>query len=339
MRRPVIVALCWVVLAAFAAPSGAQTVLYERRVGKWTLSAMAEERFSACGLAVFNDRGTSLGLALHGDGTGEISFRNSSWDLPEEGISLTYGIDRKPGLQTRAAVRAGEMAEVALRRDVLWFDQIAAGRSLYVRILDEVHAFDLAGLAPLVPILFDCVKHYRNERVAPALVPAVRPALGIEAARAQAMRWVERLAAEGAMPRGTLLTSEEKADPEMRAFLEDAAIGWQNRAIEMVGRLAVLMPHPDPLSTMAWDLIERSTANCDGDYTVIRGGRDDGIIGIYTDCNIKGKRLRLDYVLFKDRNGYLYWASFVGTRPDRAGDIDPVAEDFRRAAVALLARP
>jgi len=339
MQRSIIIALCWALAAGFAAPAGASTVLYERRVGNWILSAMASETFDACGLSTFNGEGASLGLALGAEGQSEMSFRDSSWDFPDGPISLTYGIDKKPGLQTQGYVAGGEMAVIALRRDLLWFDQIAAGKSVYVRIQGEVQSFELAGLAPLVPVLFDCVKRYRGTRIAPAPLPAGQPALEMPVAKAQAVRWVERLAAEGAMPRATLLTAEDRADPRLRSFLGAAPAGWQNREIGMVGRFEIFMPHPDALSDMAWELIERTTADCDGDYAVTRGGRDDGVIGIYIDCNVEGKRLRRDFVLFKDRNDYLYWASFVGSRPDRAGDVDLVAEDFRRAVVALLAQP
>lgn len=338
MRHAIIVALCCVVLATLAAPAEALTVLHQRRTGGWTFTAMAKETFSACGLSIFNDEGASLALALLADGAGEISFRDPSWDLPESEVALTYWIDRKPGLQAQASVADG-MAIVVLRRHDLWFDQIAAAKSLFVRVRGQVQSFDLAGLAPLVPALFDCVALYRDLRIAPAPIAAAHPELEMPAAKAQAVRWVERLAAEGAMPRATLLTSAEKADPGIQSFLGAAAIGWRNQAMDMLGRLEVFMPHPQPLSVIAWDVIEGTTADCDGDYTAKRGGRDDGVIGIYIDCAVEGRRLRRDFVLFKDRNDYLYWASFVGTRPDGVGDIDPVAEDFRRAAVTLLAQP
>ncbi|MGQ3075398.1 MAG: hypothetical protein ACT7A5_30325 [Ferrovibrionaceae bacterium] len=338
MRRAIILALFGLLLGAEAASAGGQTVLSERRAGKWLLSAMATDVFSACGLTTPNEEGASLALVLLADGSGEFSVRHPGWELAGSLVALTYGIDDRPGLQEQVAVMASDMAGGALKRDIFWFDQIAAARSLYVKMRGRTHRFDLAGLATFVPALFDCVERHRDVRILPAPVPAASRAPDIGAAQARALRWVERLAADGAMPRAALLTAEGRADPGLQPFVQDAIAGWQNRAIGMVGRLEVFAPNPASVPDLAWEVVERATDACDGDYTATRGGRSDGFIGIYIDCTVDGRRLRRDFVLFKDGNGYLYLATFVGSRPDRAGEVDLVAEDFRRAAAASLAR-
>lgn len=343
MRHAIVVALCGLLLGpgllgAGAASAVADTMLSERRAGKWRLSAIATDVFSACGLTTPNDEGASLALVLLADGTGEFSVRHPSWELAGNLVSLTYGVDNKPGLQEQANVMASDMAGGALKRDILWFDQIAAARSLYVKMRGRTHRFDLAGLPTLVPALFDCVERHRDVRILPAPMPAASRPPEIGAVKARTVRWVERLAADGAMPRATLLTGEVRADPALQPFIRDAVAGWQNPGIGMIGRLEIFMPNPASLADLAWEVAERATDACDGDYTATRGGRSDGFIGVYVDCSVDGKRLRRDFVLFKDGNGYLHWATFVGSRPDRAGEVDLVAEDFRRAAVALLAR-
>ncbi len=340
--RATIAGLFWaVILMLQAAPAQAQTPIVEERIGNWTLQAFFDGAFGAGGCQVYTHTGkaTALGLTLLANGAGHVQFRDPSWRLPENQVSLAYGIEKHRGLRTQAKVLEGDTAVVALRHDFLWFDQIAGGEVLYLVIQDDVYSFPLAGLAPLVPKLFECVQRYRDEKIAPApAATTTPPQVDLQAAKAQAALWVERLSAEGAMPRVGSLTSADSADPRARHLVKNGVAAWQNGEAGVSGQLEILPPRPEDVDLMARGLTAFLVRSCEGDYRMTRGGRDDSVIGVYVQCRVNGRPERRDLVLFKNSDGYLYRAAFIGEKADRADDTDLVAEDFRRAALKLLGR-
>jgi hypothetical protein len=343
MNRTIIFSsLLGLVLGATASTAHAELPLAQERIGRWQLTVFARPG-GHCTLAVREADGAHLTLGIMNDQSWRLGIGASSWTVPVGAWApITYRIDRNDRRTGNVASVSPASLVMPLPRDGALIDELGTGAVLHVDFNGETRPFSLAGLSAALPKLSDCARRYGNEaRETPTpAVPAVKPLANIDAAhretKTEAARWAERIVDDGTMPRVSPMTSDGMKLPDWGNFFRNAVAGWNND--EVLGRLEIYEPRRDALISTAVALYKSSLEKCSGDYTFRRLGRDDRVIGLYIDCVVASVRMPRAYVLFKDKNGFLYYASFASVNGDGGDDTGLVAEDFLRAGIGLLAQ-
>jgi hypothetical protein len=335
--------LCGLALGVIAGPTQAADAfpLFERRVGAWVVAAFTGPDtgpFTHCILSTRTRENTDLYFSLNRNRA--ASVRVAPWSLPDGTQEpVTYQVDDNEALSGPAR-GIGNGIGVPLPRSTPLFDQLSAGKILRMQFAGEVRQFDLAGLPGILPALADCVQRFRDDGVEalaspPPAAMTDEPA-ALRRTAAEAADWARQITADGAMPRVKLLSAEQMARGQWDDFFKKSVAGWYSSKI--IGALAVHRLRHRSLEAAAYAWSGALRTQCDNDYTLDRHGRDDLVVGFHIDCHVESRRERYAAAMFVDRNAFLWLSTFKSAAVGPENDVEIVAENFRRAALARLAR-